>query len=155
MKEERYVLVGSTPELVTLADGRVVSLFNGHDPVALHKDSRFRRLRSKRRLKKVMVEVEEEPKIPTSAMVAAQRPDPEPEEAAPAEEVEEVSEETTVTLRSVEELVLDSSTEELLIEAGYETIEELHEASDEELLDIKGIGPKTLEEVREALSSLE
>lgn len=46
---------------------------------------------------------------------------------------------------------LDEDTYELLIAAGYLTVEEVRIASDEELLAIKGIGPARLAETREAV----
>lgn len=44
---------------------------------------------------------------------------------------------------------LDESTVQLLSDAGYDTLEKVRGASDEELLGIKGLGEKTLEEIRE------
>jgi DNA-directed RNA polymerase alpha subunit len=44
---------------------------------------------------------------------------------------------------------VDESTVRLLSDAGYDTLEKVREASDEELLAIKGIGEKTVAEIRE------
>jgi len=39
----------------------------------------------------------------------------------------------------------------LLVEAGYARLDDLREASDEELLAIEGVGPGTVKKVRKAL----
>lgn len=44
---------------------------------------------------------------------------------------------------------LDESTVQLLADAGYDTLEKVREASDEDLLAIKGVGDAKLAEVRE------
>lgn len=43
---------------------------------------------------------------------------------------------------------LDAKVRALLTENGFGTLESVHEASDEQLLEIKGIGPKLLSEIR-------
>lgn len=47
-------------------------------------------------------------------------------------------------------LELDAGTQGLLIQAGYVTVDDLDDASDDALLSIAGIGPKTLEQIRAA-----
>jgi DNA uptake protein ComE-like DNA-binding protein len=44
---------------------------------------------------------------------------------------------------------VDESTVKFLTDAGYDTLEKVREASDEDLLAIKGIGEKTVAEIRE------
>lgn len=46
---------------------------------------------------------------------------------------------------------LDENLVQLLADAGYDTLEKIRNASDEELLEIDGIGPKSLEKIRQAV----
>lgn len=46
---------------------------------------------------------------------------------------------------------MDQDVAEALVAAGYESLNEVRAASDEDLLDIKGIGPAKLKEIREAV----
>jgi DNA uptake protein ComE-like DNA-binding protein len=46
---------------------------------------------------------------------------------------------------------LDQDVVEALVAAGYEKLDGVREASDEELLAVKGIGPKTLKDIRGAV----
>jgi hypothetical protein len=143
MKEERYQLLGQKPELVTCADGRVISLHSGHKPIALLKDSKFSRLRLARRLRKVMGKV---PAAPAPAPVPEPSPAP-----SPAPTIENESDPDG----SVYDLGLRYGLAENLYMAGYKTVGDLRNALDEDLLEIDGVGPKSLFEVHEVLSRLE
>lgn len=46
---------------------------------------------------------------------------------------------------------LDQDVADALVSAGYETIDKVREASDEDLLAVKGIGKTKLKEIREAV----
>jgi DNA uptake protein ComE-like DNA-binding protein len=46
---------------------------------------------------------------------------------------------------------LDENLVQILADAGYDTLEKIRNASDEELLEIDGIGPKSLEKIRQAV----
>jgi len=75
---------------------------------------------------------------------ALEAPEPEPEPEAPEPEVEPV--ETGRTLESVlPELA------ERLVEAGFENLNDVRVATDEELLAVDGIGPARLRKVRSAV----
>lgn len=67
------------------------------------------------------------------------------DEAAPTEEVARLSPTPSPVV-----LPLDEPTVMLLVNAGFDTPEALREATDDELLAIKGIGRKTLKEIRGA-----
>ena len=56
---------------------------------------------------------------------------------------------------SVHDLGLRPGLTESLLAAGYETVGDLKSSSDDELLEIDGVGPKSLREVHDVLSRLE
>ena len=53
----------------------------------------------------------------------------------------------------VKDLPLEKRVIKILTRAGYETIDQLKQASDDELIAIKGIAEKTVEEIREVLKN--
>lgn len=155
MKEERYVLIGAKPELVTLSSGEVISLHSKHEPVSLTKDSGFKRLRSQRRLKKIMVNIPAALPAPAPAPVPAPVPAREHTRAELMTDANGNVAAESVLVETILDLNLRPSLVEDLVEAGFETIEDLESASDEDILAIDGIGPKSLSEIREALSRLD
>lgn len=55
----------------------------------------------------------------------------------------------------IENLKLKRKTYLLLIDVGYSDVEKLKNASDAEIMQVKGIGPATLKEIREKITSFE
>ncbi len=60
-------------------------------------------------------------------------------------------EDVIITEPLIDELNLSENTIKILKENNIETVNELRNMRDEDLLDIKGIGQKTLEEIKESL----
>lgn len=56
-------------------------------------------------------------------------------------------------LSGLEDIGLSENVVSLLQEAGYDSVEKLHAASDDELLEIKGVGPKAVEDIRGRVSA--
>lgn len=72
-----------------------------------------------------------------------------------AEDPEPVGESVIIATPTIFELPIEGKQAAALVEAGYDRLALLADASDEELLAIDGIGPKTLEAIREALADEE
>jgi len=165
MKVERWVVVSGKPELVTLKDGRVVSLPKGSDPVELQRDSKFKRLVAARKLQSVMVDVpepeeaeetepeEEEPEEPD------EETDPEPEE--PDEEAdpepEEPGEEAEAEGVPLGDTGLRSSLVAALVDAGFGTLDRLSEKVQSDglssLLEVHGVGEGSLDDIETLLDN--
>lgn len=67
---------------------------------------------------------------------------------------EEILAETEIKERSVEELNLSNHTLKILLDNNIKYISELKALRDEDLMDIKGVGKKTFEEIKEALKNV-
>ncbi|MCA9390037.1 transcription termination factor NusA [candidate division WWE3 bacterium] len=76
--------------------------------------------------------------------------DPAPSKAGKTEEVES-EESAPVDENSIVSLGLSTRTENALLAAGKETLDSIQSLSEEELAEIDGIGPKSVEEIVEAL----
>lgn len=61
------------------------------------------------------------------------------------------AEEVKESTKGIEELELSTRTENALKDAKVKTVSDLKEMSEEELKEIKGIGPKSVEEIQEAI----
>lgn len=75
------------------------------------------------------------------------------EPPAPADGAEKTPEENQNGVPTLKD-VLQDHVAELFIEAGYETIEDIDNETDEELLKIKGIAESRLTEVRQTLNAI-
>jgi len=132
---------------VVVADGQL--------SLAIGKEGQNARLAARLTGWKIDIKSASIAKAERAAKAEEEAVEPTPSPAAPAKERKKPTAEAAVPGQRLDETSLPTRTVNVLMAAGLETVGQLLERTDSELLDIRNFGQKALEDVKELLATVE